>query len=244
MATRLPLSHCQARQHPNLGGDTLWYKSAIAISASKWTVLTIKPAIKNPRCYIVSMGTSNRIRKIKLRHIGIKRTDERIRFHRREKPVEEKEMMRNEERVSADRFFEYNPNLGPPYHVLVDTSFLNYTVKMKLDLVNAMIDCLYAKAIPYVTDCVIQELERHGQRFGIALRLVKDPRVKRLKCDHDNIGYADDCLCNRAKAAQCYIVATNDVELKHRIRKLPGIPIMSVLRGRYGIERLADAAIA
>lgn len=48
---------------------------------------------------------------------------------------------------------------------------------MKLDLVNAMIDCLYAKAIPYVTDCVIQELERHGQRWNRP-QACQGPRVK------------------------------------------------------------------
>jgi U3 small nucleolar RNA-associated protein 24 len=38
-----------------------------------------------------------------------------------------------------------------------------------------------------------------------------------------------------------YIVATNDRDLKRRIRKVPGIPIMSVARGKYVIERLPDA---
>lgn len=38
-----------------------------------------------------------------------------------------------------------------------------------------------------------------------------------------------------------YIVATNDRDLKRRIRKIPGVPIMSVARGKYVIERLPDA---
>jgi len=40
-----------------------------------------------------------------------------------------------------------------------------------------------------------------------------------LKCDHKGT-YADDCIVNRVMAHKCYIVATNDKDLKRRIRKV------------------------
>jgi hypothetical protein len=40
---------------------------------------------------------------------------------------------------------------------------------------------------------------------------------------------------------KCYIVATCDRELKRRIRKIPGVPIMYVANHKYAIERLPDA---
>lgn len=85
---------------------------------------------------------------------------------------------------------------------------------------------LCAKVTPYVTDCVMAELEKNHEQFGIALRLAKDPRVKRLHCDHANIGYADDCLCLKVSESKCYMVATNDRELRARLRKIPGVPIL------------------
>lgn len=51
-------------------------------------------------------------------------------------------------------------------------------------------------ATPYVTDCVIGELEKMGQRFRLALKILRDPRVQRLSCSHKGI-YADDCLVQR-----------------------------------------------
>ena len=36
-------------------------------------------------------------------------------------------------------------------------------------------------------------------------------------------------------------VATNDRALKQRIRKIPGVPLISVARGKYVIERLPSA---
>lgn len=48
-------------------------------------------------------------------------------------------------------------------------------------------------------------------------------------------------LVDRVMKHKVYIVGTNDRDLKRRIRKIPGVPIMSVARGKYVIERLPDA---
>ncbi|XP_037598030.1 rRNA-processing protein FCF1 homolog [Cebus imitator] len=73
-------------------------------------------------------------------------------------------------------FFQYNTPLGPPYHILVDTNFTNFSIKAKLDLVQSMMDCLYEKCTPCVTDCVMAEIEKLGQKYQVALRIAKDPR--------------------------------------------------------------------
>jgi U3 small nucleolar RNA-associated protein 24 len=49
-------------------------------------------------------------------------------------------------------FFQYNTALVPPYSVLVDTNFLSHTVQKKLELLPTMMDCLYAKCIPIITE--------------------------------------------------------------------------------------------
>eukprot|EP01071_Lankesteria_metandrocarpae_P003548 Lankesteria_metandrocarpae@DN3030_c0_g1_i1.p1 len=144
---------------------------------------------------------------------------------------------------SSSMFFEYNTNLGPPYLVLVDTNFINFSIQNKLDVLESMMECLVAKTIPCVTDCVVGELEKMGHRFRLALRLVKDPRFRRLTCTHTGT-YADDCIVNRITEHKCYIVATNDKDLKRRIRKTPGVPIMFVSKRKYAIERMPDGMSA
>ena len=57
-------------------------------------------------------------------------------------------------------------------------------------------DCLLAKTIPYVTECVRGEIERLGEKYRLALKIIKDPRVKTLHCSHKGI-YADDCIVQR-----------------------------------------------
>lgn len=139
-------------------------------------------------------------------------------------------------------FFSYNKALGPPYHVILDTNFINLSIQNKIDLFKSLMDCLLAKCTPYITDCVFGELEKFGQKYRLALRVAKDPRFKRLTCLHKGT-YADDCLVNLVSAHKCYIVATCDKQLKSRIRKIPGIPIMSIKAKKYEIERLPDSSL-
>jgi U3 small nucleolar RNA-associated protein 24 len=150
------------------------------------------------------------------------------------------EVVREIPQVSSSLFFQYNTALVPPYSVLVDTNFLSHTVQKKLPMLESMMDCLYAKCIPIITSCVMAELEKLGPKYRIALRIARDERWERLQCDHKGV-YADDCLVDRVMKHKIYIVATNDRDLKRRIRKVPGVPIMSVARGKYVIERLPDA---
>ncbi|BEI86841.1 hypothetical protein CcaverHIS002_0701870 [Cutaneotrichosporon cavernicola] len=141
--------------------------------------------------------------------------------------------------VSSSLFLSHNTDLGPPYRILVDTNFINFSIQNKIELVQGMMDCLMAKCIPTITDCVLAELEKLGPKYRLALKIAKDPRFDRLHCDHSGT-YADDCLVQRVTAHKCYIVATCDRDLRRRIRKVPGVPLMYVVRHKYQIERLPD----
>ena len=143
------------------------------------------------------------------------------------------------EKQKVGLFFAHNTQLGPPYHVLIDTNFINFSIQHKLDIFRSLMDVLLAKAIPCVTDCVVAELEKMGHRYRLALKLTKDPRFKRLSCGHKGT-YADDCLVDRVKQHRCYIVGTNDKDLKRRLRKVPGVPLISVGNHKYVVERISE----
>eukprot|EP00770_Monocercomonoides_exilis_P004516 MONOS_4495.1-p1 / transcript=MONOS_4495.1 / gene=MONOS_4495 / organism=Monocercomonoides_exilis_PA203 / gene_product=rRNA-processing protein FCF1 / transcript_product=rRNA-processing protein FCF1 / location=Mono_scaffold00120:52541-53455(+) / protein_length=197 / sequence_SO=supercontig / SO=protein_coding / is_pseudo=false len=146
-------------------------------------------------------------------------------------------------KVQSTMFFSHNEALGPPYRIIVDTNFINHSIQRKLDLVQSMMDCLLAKCTPCISDCVLAELEKLGPKYRIALRIAKDPRFERIHCMHKGT-YADDCICNIVAKDPVYIVATNDRDLKRRLRKIPGVPIMYIggrTARRYNIERLPEA---
>ncbi|KAI2786783.1 rRNA-processing protein FCF1 [Penicillium oxalicum] len=190
------------------------------------------------------MGVQKKTRKFAVAKRTIQLRDNRLKANDKsakdEKNKGKDDVIREAPQVPSSLFFQYNTALTPPYSVLVDTNFISHTIQHKLDVIPTMMDCLYAKCIPIITDCVLAELEKLGQKYRLALRVAKDPRFERIKCDHKGT-YADDCLVDRVIKHRVYIVATNDRDLKRRIRKIPGAPIMSVARGKYVIERLPDA---
>lgn len=122
-------------------------------------------------------------------------------------------------------FFRHNEALGPPYKIIVDTNFINFSIQNKLDLVQGMMDCLYAKCTPVILEAVMAELEKLGPKYRIALRyfdncilkrdsiltadfrIAKDERFERVPTDTT---YADDEIVKLVTQHRCYIVATCD----------------------------------
>ena len=47
---------------------------------------------------------------------------------------------------------------------------------LQIDLVKGMMDCLYAECKPCITDCVMAELEKLGQKYRVALKVAKVSR--------------------------------------------------------------------
>ena len=203
------------------------------------------------------MGKANKTRKFAQVKRMINPNDARLKVNDRSKEIKKNERAKDSasgsqkisnlnnvkikqmEKQKVGLFFEHNTQLGPPYHVLIDTNFINFSIQHKMDVFKSLMECLLAKAIPCITDCVIAELEKMGHRYRLALKLTKDPRFKRLSCAHKGT-YADDCLVDRVKQHRCYLVGTNDKDLKRRIRKIPGVPLISVGNYKYVVERISE----
>ncbi len=169
------------------------------------------PRSPTPPHLDVSMGKAKTTRKFAVAKKIISPKDPRIKTNQvaAEKKRESAKVAptsRNIEQQSSALFFQYNSQLGPPYQVLIDTNFINFSIRNKMDICRSMMDCLLAKCTPCVTDCVMGELEKLGTKYRLALSLAKDPRFERVPCNCKGC-YADDCLVNMAKRWKCFIVA-------------------------------------
>lgn len=49
--------------------------------------------------------------------------------------------------IASSLFLQHNTALAPPYRVLIDTNFINFSLQNKLELISGMMDCLYAKCV-------------------------------------------------------------------------------------------------
>lgn len=188
------------------------------------------------------MGKAKKLRAHKVKNVKkiiAPTKDPRLKKSKDEK--ESKTAIVNVEQTPASMFFAHNSALGPPFHVIVDTNFINFSIKNKIDLVKGMMDCLLAKCIPVILDSVMAELEKLGSKYRVALRLAKDPRFLRLPSYLKKGTYADDDIVEHVRVHRCFIVATCDKELKSRIRKIPGVPLMYISARKYTIERMPEA---
>ncbi|WOG86803.1 hypothetical protein DCAR_0206021 [Daucus carota subsp. sativus] len=137
------------------------------------------------------------------------------------KDLQSEKLPRNVPSTSSALFFKYTA-LGRPtdYRVLVDTNLGWFDV-----LLCPMTFCTYIELLKNGTPCITDY-----------------PRFERLPCTHKGT-YADDCLVERVTQHKCYMVATCDRNLKRRICKIPGVPIMYITKHKYSIERLPEATM-
>ncbi|KRH93594.1 putative nucleic-acid-binding protein [Pseudoloma neurophilia] len=144
--------------------------------------------------------------------------------------------LENEE-PKFDDYFKINHNLSPPYNVLIDTNFIVHSSKKKIDIEAQLKQILLSNIIINIPECVFAELEKMGFKYRTSLLVAKKMKHNTLFCDHKGT-YADDCIINRVTPNRCYIVATCDANLKRRIRKIPGVPILYIQGKKYAIESL------
>ena len=119
-------------------------------------------------------------------------------------------------------------------YVLIDTNFIYFTIKNKINLVDSLLRCLNTMVVPCVSECVLLELEKLGPKFKLALKFLKNRKIIKIKCFHqDNIIYADDCIFNNIFLYRYFIVATCDIKLKKRIKQINGSRILSIKKNKF-----------
>ena len=105
---------------------------------------------------------------------------------KKEKEKAEKEAPRQVDQPNSSLYFKYNKALGPPYHVIVDTNFINFSIQNRIELMKGMMDCLLAKCVPVILDSFMAELELLGPKYVSASYMYTCCRILRRSC-HRNL---------------------------------------------------------
>ncbi|MGK3756566.1 MAG: U3 small nucleolar RNA-associated protein 24 [Bacillariaceae sp.] len=81
------------------------------------------------------MGKTKQTRKFAVAKRMLSPKDTRVRSNLEESKQKQIEKEKKEkeprqiEQANTGLFFQYNEQLGPPYHVLVDTNFINFSIR-------------------------------------------------------------------------------------------------------------------
>jgi U3 small nucleolar RNA-associated protein 24 len=54
---------------------------------------------------------------------------EKVKAKQEEEKKKQSNTPKHVEQANSSLFFQYNTQLGPPYHVLVDTNFINFSIR-------------------------------------------------------------------------------------------------------------------
>lgn len=95
------------------------------------------------------------------------------------------------------------------------------------------------------TSCVILETEKLGSKVFGALLILKQYSVH--KCGHERKPItAANCLLSMLGKTndKHYIIATQDVDLQHKVRNIPGVPLLYLHQKAPFLERPSEVSLA
>lgn len=124
--------------------------------------------------------------------------------------------------------FKNSFGIFEPYQILVDGTFCQAALQNKINIKEQLPKYLDAEIQLLTTECVLNELESLGGALYGALVIAK--RFKTRKCGHREHVSATECVSHLVgeENEKRYFVATQDKQLRNRLRKIPGVPLLYI----------------
>ncbi|SPN96740.1 related to UTP23 Essential nucleolar protein that is a component of the SSU (small subunit) processome involved in 40S ribosomal subunit biogenesis [Cephalotrichum gorgonifer] len=148
--------------------------------------------------------------------------------------------------------YEMHYGFRKPYQVIVDSDMITETTRLKMDMNVLLKKTLHGDIKPLITQCSIRHLYAHNTDPGMAPIIAKAKEIERRFCGHHPDAHPEplptgECLMsvidgkNTGRNKHRYVVATQDAELRRRLRQIPGVPLIYVNRGVMIMEPMASA---
>ncbi|UKJ88742.1 hypothetical protein MACJ_001987 [Theileria orientalis] len=127
-------------------------------------------------------------------------------------------------------FYKTLHSLTEPYRVLVDGSFVFAALKNKIHIKEQLPILLGGSAVPYVSNCILNELRNMGDDLSGAVLIVK--HYQKIKCFHKAADNPNSRRCILAAVGnnnqEKLFVASQDKTLIKWLRESGGIPIIKL----------------
>ncbi|XP_050382357.1 uncharacterized protein LOC126799238 [Argentina anserina] len=143
------------------------------------------------------------------------------------------------------RFYTACYGFRQPYKVLCDVTFVHHLVTNRITPADkALSNILGAPVTLFTTKCAVAELKMHGPSLGPSHSesLEAANSLVTARCDHEDTMSADDCIMDviGKNNSEHFFVATQQADLRKRILKIPGVPVVYALRTALLLEAPSD----
>ncbi|KAF2397551.1 hypothetical protein EJ06DRAFT_154699 [Trichodelitschia bisporula] len=135
-----------------------------------------------------------------------------------------------------------------PYQVLLDAQILQDADRFKMDLIGGLERTLHGKVKPMITQCSMRHLYTADPKVPALIDQAK--RYERRRCNHHTLEKPFstlECLQSvvdpdgKNTNKHRYVVATQDREVRTRMRQVPGVPLIYINRSVMIMEPMAEA---
>ncbi|XVE84252.1 hypothetical protein DITRI_Ditri16bG0155800 [Diplodiscus trichospermus] len=135
------------------------------------------------------------------------------------------------------RFFSVCFGFRQPFKVLCDGTFIHHLLHNDLIPADkALSNCLSASVKLFTTSCVLAELKKLGASQSASFQAARKLAIAR--CDHEKRVTADACISEviGEHNSEHFFVATQDVDLRKKLQKVPNVPLIFGLRNALFLE--------
>ncbi|XP_050135155.1 uncharacterized protein LOC126611012 isoform X2 [Malus sylvestris] len=144
------------------------------------------------------------------------------------------------------RFYTACYGFRQPYKVLCDVTFVHHLVTNRITPADkAISNVLGAPVLLFTTKCALAELKQHGPMFGPSYSQSLEAANSLIiaRCDHESPASAEDCILDLVgqSNSEHFFVATQHVDLRQKLFKIPGVPAIYALRTALLLESPSDA---
>ncbi|KAJ8107132.1 hypothetical protein OPT61_g9079 [Boeremia exigua] len=144
--------------------------------------------------------------------------------------------------------YELNFGFREPYQVLLDSSILQDAYKFKIDLVGRLEKVLGAKVKPMITQCDMRHLYTAKPKNETLILQAKE--YERRRCGHHELEEplsTLECLSSvvdpkgSGSNKHRYVVASNEKEVRSKMRRIPGVPLIYINKSVVLMEPMTSA---
>lgn len=144
--------------------------------------------------------------------------------------------------------YELNFGFREPYQVLLDSSILQDAYKFKIDLVGRLEKVLGAKVKPLITQCDMRHLYDAKPKNETLILQAKE--YERRRCGHHELEEplsTLECLTSvvdpkgSGSNKHRYVVASNEKEVRAKMRRIPGVPLIYISKSVVLMEPMTSA---
>lgn len=146
------------------------------------------------------------------------------------------------------RQFELAFGFRQPYQVLVDADLAKDAHRFAMDLPQYLSNTLHGEVKILITQCSMRHLYAQNKEPGVAKVIDKAKDYERRRCGHHPEQFPEPCSTLEClgsvvgpKNKHRYVVASQDLEVRAKMRGIPGVPLVYINRSVMILEPMAAA---